>query len=104
MRHHAVAGLAPRAAAALGLAASAAALNNGLARTPPLGYNTWSAYGPAGASAAVLEQVADLFISTGLAAAGYSYVNMDDGEHQRMEFLSSAATLATERALLARCT
>jgi alpha-galactosidase len=101
MRHHAVAGLAPRAAAALGLAASAAALNNGLARTPPLGYNTWSAYGPAGASAAVLEQVADLFISTGLAAAGYSYVNMDDGEHQRMEFLSSDGN-AGNRARAAR--
>ena len=61
------------------LFAPASALDNGLARTPPLGFNTWSAYGPAGASAAVLESVADLFVSTGLAAAGYEYVNMDDG-------------------------
>ena len=61
------------------LARMAHALNNGLARTPPCGFNTWSAYGPAGASAAVLEQIADLFVSTGLAAAGYEFVNMDDG-------------------------
>jgi len=61
------------------LAAGALSLDNGLARTPPLGFNTWSAYGPAGASEAVLREVADLFVSTGLAAAGYSYVNMDDG-------------------------
>ena len=62
--------------------AGALALDNGLARTPPLGFNTWSAYGPAGASEAVLREVADLFVTTGLKNAGYEYINMDDGERR----------------------
>jgi alpha-galactosidase len=47
------------------------------AATPPLGYNTWYEY-HAGNEAVVLAQARAL-VSTGLAKAGYVYVNLDDG-------------------------
>jgi len=53
-------------------------LDNGLLRKPPLGFNSWTAFGT-GVSEADLKSTADFFISSGLAAAGYLYVNSDDG-------------------------
>lgn len=50
----------------------------GVAKTPPLGFNTWNHFGCAGINATVLMRTADLMVSTGLHAAGYEYVNMDD--------------------------
>jgi len=70
----------PRAALLLLLSAvpSALALDNGEARTPPMGFNSWTAFGP-GVTEADLRATADFFVSSGLAAAGYAYVNSDDG-------------------------
>jgi alpha-galactosidase len=58
-------------------AAPAAALDNGLALTPPMGWNDWNAFG-CSVSEALVEQTADKIVSSGLNDAGYSYVNIDD--------------------------
>src|SRR5690348_7306937 len=68
-------------AAPLGLVATASppaeALPNGLALTPPMGWNDWNAFG-CDVSAQLVEQTADKLVGSGLAAAGYGYVNIDD--------------------------
>jgi alpha-galactosidase len=58
-------------------ATPAAALDNGLALTPPMGWNDWNAFG-CNVSEQLVEQTADKIVSSGLAAAGYQYVNIDD--------------------------
>jgi len=64
--------------------APAFALDNGLARTPPMGFNDWNAFG-CNVSEALIKQTADFFVSSGMKAAGYEYVNIDDCwmTHQR---------------------
>lgn len=56
---------------------TAHALNNGLALTPPMGFNNWNAVG-CGVTETFIKQTADLLVSSGLAAKGYVYVNIDD--------------------------
>ncbi|MGH9486711.1 MAG: glycoside hydrolase family 27 protein [Terriglobales bacterium] len=51
--------------------------SNGLARTPPMGWNSWNHYEDK-VNAAVIRKTAGLLVSTGMAAAGYVYVNIDD--------------------------
>jgi alpha-galactosidase len=59
------------------LAPSALAESNGLAGTPPMGWNDWySAY--CTVSAQLVEQTAREMVANGMAAAGYRYVNIDD--------------------------
>jgi alpha-galactosidase len=58
-------------------AVPARALGNGLAQTPPMGWNDWNAYG-CNVSETLIKQTADKMVSSGLAAAGYQYVNIDD--------------------------
>jgi alpha-galactosidase len=58
-------------------ATPAAALDNGLATTPPMGFNDWNAFG-CNVSEQLIEQTADYFVTSGLKAAGYTYVNIDD--------------------------
>ncbi|WP_426502375.1 glycoside hydrolase family 27 protein [Dactylosporangium sp. McL0621] len=53
------------------------ALANNLALTPPMGWNDWNAYG-CNVSETLVKQTADRIVSSGLAAAGYQYVNIDD--------------------------
>src|SRR5690348_1625127 len=55
----------------------AEALNNGLARTPQLGWNDWNSFG-CSVSDTLIRQTADTMVSSGMAAAGYQYVNIDD--------------------------
>ncbi len=57
--------------------APAQALNNGLAKTPPMGWNDWNAFG-CGVSEQLVEQTAAFMVSSGMKAAGYQYVNIDD--------------------------
>ena len=65
------------AASLAALAPSAMAEGNGVALTPPMGWNDWySAY--CGVSAQLVEQTAREMVADGLAAAGYRYVNIDD--------------------------
>ncbi|WP_078864062.1 alpha-galactosidase [Streptomyces sp. AcH 505] len=58
-------------------AASGPALDNGLAKTPPMGWNDWNAFG-CDVTQQLVEQTADYLVSSGLKDAGYSYVNIDD--------------------------
>ena len=53
------------------------ALNNGLARTPQMGWNSWDHFF-CDIDETLIRSTADTLVSTGLAAAGYRYVNLDD--------------------------
>jgi alpha-galactosidase len=48
-----------------------------LASTPPMGWSTWNHF-KGDISDGLIRQIADSLVSTGLAAAGYRYVNVDD--------------------------
>jgi len=52
-------------------------LAQGIAPTPPMGWNSWNAFA-CNVTAADIESAADQLVSTGMAAAGYQYVNIDD--------------------------
>lgn len=51
--------------------------NDGVALTPPLGWNSWNAFHES-ISEQQIRQVADAMVSTGLRDAGYVYLNLDD--------------------------
>lgn len=52
-------------------------LNNGLAKTPQMGWNSWNFFA-CNINETVIKETADALISTGLAELGYVYVNIDD--------------------------
>lgn len=55
------------------------ALDEGLALTPPMGFNNWnSTHCRAEFNEAMVKGIADLFVEKGLKDAGYEYVNLDD--------------------------
>ena len=62
---------------AIALSAPAFALDNGLARTPPMGWNSWNKFG-CNVSEARIKAAADAVVSTGMKDAGYEYVVIDD--------------------------
>ncbi len=49
----------------------------GLARTPPMGWDPWNAYG-CSVSAKLIEAAAKAMVADGMKKAGYEYVNIDD--------------------------
>ena len=49
------------------------AINNGLLLTPPMGFANWNVFG-CNYDDATFRSIADAFVSTGLAAAGYRYM------------------------------
>ena len=51
--------------------------DNGLARTPPMGWNSWNKFAGK-VDDAVVRGVADALVETGMKDAGYIYVNIDD--------------------------
>ncbi|KAH8645387.1 glycoside hydrolase superfamily, partial [Tricladium varicosporioides] len=53
-------------------------LNNGLGRSPALGWNSWNVGGCTAATAANALGTAKAFVSLGLKDLGYQYVNIDD--------------------------
>jgi alpha-galactosidase len=60
-------------------AVPALALDNGLARTPQMGFNNWNLTQCGSQfNEAFVEGIADTLVSTGLKDAGYRYVNLDD--------------------------
>ncbi|QLJ04444.1 ricin-type beta-trefoil lectin domain protein [Streptomyces sp. NEAU-sy36] len=61
----------------VGTAQPAAALGNGLALTPQMGFNDWNAYG-CDVSEALIKSTAQAMHTNGMQAAGYTYVNIDD--------------------------
>ncbi|HEY2848932.1 MAG TPA: alpha-galactosidase [Gemmatimonadaceae bacterium] len=69
------------AVAAAILVLSAARTNpphdNGLARTPPMGWNSWNHFG-CNVSASLIREVADAMAANGMRDAGYQYITIDD--------------------------
>lgn len=51
---------------------------NKLARTPPMGWNSWNVWGLSIDDAKV-RAAADAMVTSGLADCGYQYINIDDG-------------------------
>ncbi|MFJ8601076.1 NPCBM/NEW2 domain-containing protein [Streptomyces shenzhenensis] len=73
------AGLAVPATAAPAEAPVASAPADGLALTPPMGFNNWnSTHCRADFDEEMVKGIADLFVAKGLKDAGYQYVNLDD--------------------------
>ena len=48
-----------------------------LAPTPPMGWNSWNKFG-CDVSEKLIREIADVMVSSGMQAAGYQYVNIDD--------------------------
>lgn len=55
----------------------AQALENGVARTPPMGWNTWNTFG-CNINESLIRQMADTIVNDGLRDLGYKYVVVDD--------------------------
>src|SRR5438552_16817394 len=51
--------------------------NNGLARTPPMAWNSWNKF-KGEVDDAIIRQIADAIVSSGMKNAGYRYINIDD--------------------------
>ncbi|MEU6377060.1 NPCBM/NEW2 domain-containing protein [Streptomyces sp. NPDC046909] len=67
------------AAPAVAAPAPTPALDDGLALTPPMGFNNWnSTHCRAEFNEGMVKSVADIFVDKGLKDAGYQYVNLDD--------------------------
>jgi alpha-galactosidase len=58
--------------------AGARALDNGVARTPPMGWNSWNKFACKDVSEAVVRAQADAMVANGMQAAGYQYIVIDD--------------------------
>jgi len=56
---------------------SSSANSSQLARTPPMGWNSWNKFA-CKVSEQLIRETADAMVSTGMQAAGYQYVNIDD--------------------------
>src|SRR5581483_8493101 len=48
-----------------------------IAATPPLGWNSWNTF-QCNISETLIKATADAMVSSGMKAAGYQYVNIDD--------------------------
>jgi alpha-galactosidase len=66
-----------RAPAALPLPGVVDLPANGLAMTPPMGWNSWNHFAEA-VDDKVIRETADAMVNSGMAAAGYRYINIDD--------------------------
>lgn len=72
------AGLAVGSVSLMGVSVpTASAQSNGLAATPPMGFNDWNAF-KCNVSASLIEQTALAMHTDGMQKAGYQYVNIDD--------------------------
>jgi alpha-galactosidase len=52
-------------------------LSNGLAKTPPMGWNSWNLFKDE-VTDKLVREIADAMVSSGMRNAGYVYVNIDD--------------------------
>jgi alpha-galactosidase len=74
-----------------------------LASVPPMGWNSWNHFAAA-VSDAVIRAQADAMVSSGMRAAGYSYVNIDDtweGERDSQGVIHPNAKFPDMKALAA---
>ncbi|MFI5206954.1 MAG: glycoside hydrolase family 27 protein [Gemmatimonadales bacterium] len=63
--------------AMVGAGPHALPLDNGLARTPPMGWNSWNHFG-CNVSEQLIRETADAMASSGMRDAGYKYLVIDD--------------------------
>ena len=66
-----------RLAFALALVGKAAAYNNGMAKKPPMGWQTWCSVGPCGEDHCHADQImemADTLVSSGMKDLGYDWI------------------------------
>jgi len=49
-----------------------------LAKTPPMGWNSWNKFGP-NVNEKIIMEMADAMVSSGMRDAGYKYIVIDDG-------------------------
>ncbi|KAK4841233.1 hypothetical protein QYF36_001162 [Acer negundo] len=63
---------------------ASSAISNGLALTPPMGWNSWNHF-HCQINDKIIRETADALVSSGLSKLGYKYVNLDDcwGESKR---------------------
>jgi len=64
-----------------------------LAKTPPMGWNSWNKFG-CDVSESLIREVADAMVSSGMRDAGYIYLNIDDcwhGERDSLGFIHENA-------------
>lgn len=59
------------------LSCLAVSIDNGLAKTPQMGWNSWNHYN-CDINETVIKQTADKMVELGLDKKGYVYVNVDD--------------------------
>src|SRR5437773_12335255 len=62
--------------------ATSAQASASLAPTPPMGWNSWNKFG-CNVSDKLIREIADAVVSSGMQAAGYQYVNIDDRSEER---------------------
>eukprot|EP01048_Picozoa_sp_COSAG05_P018017 COSAG05_NODE_2563_length_2894_cov_2.316995_2_plen_132_part_00 len=74
------------------LALPSAALDNGLGRTPPLGWSGFNFFAFQ-LNESIMLETADAMVSTGLAKLGFEYVNLDAG------WLTSARDPVTKKVI-----
>jgi len=56
---------------------SVQAHDNGLAKTPPMGWNSWNKFA-CNVSESLIKEMADAMVSSGMRDAGYIYLVIDD--------------------------
>jgi len=61
----------------LAVAGGALALENGMALTPPMGWNSWNAF-RGNIDETQIRAIIDAMVTSGMKDAGYTYVNLDD--------------------------
>src|SRR5216110_2697636 len=61
----------------LGFTTKSIAQAQRLAQTPPMGWNSWNKFA-CDVSEQLIREIADAMVGSGLRAAGYQYVNIDD--------------------------
>ena len=62
---------------------------NGLALTPPMGWNSWNYFG-CNVNEELIRETADAMVNSGMKDAGYRYINIDDcwhGERDTLGFI-----------------
>ena len=69
--------LLPGMAMILASAQAARALDDGLARTPPMGWNSWNKFA-CNVSEQLIKEAADALVASGMKDAGYEYIVIDD--------------------------
>jgi alpha-galactosidase len=67
----------PPARAKIALPPAANVPYNGLAKTPPMGWNSWNKFAHR-VSDEIVREIADAMVRNGMKDAGYRYVNIDD--------------------------